>query len=193
MSIPKRGAGRARATRPAAVADRRARATALYLNDAMTWDQIAQAVGYASRGAARDAVMKELSARSEQHAEEIRHGRVLMIGRLMALLETWTPLARDPSHPLAVKAAGIVTRALHQLAQVVGAYAPAKVEMTATVDVALPADPAAARERVVASLTEYRERLAPLGDSAIMAAAERTAIEAESYLRTQQDRTNGDH
>ncbi|MFI7505729.1 hypothetical protein ACIBSS_02825 [Micromonospora aurantiaca] len=181
MTIPERGAGRARATRPPVVADRRARATALYLNEAMTWDQIAAAVGYASRGAARDAVMKELSARSEQHAEEIRHGRVLMVGRLMALLETWTPIARDPSHPLAVKAAGIVTRALHQLAQVMGAYAPAKVEMTQTL--APPTDADAQRERVMANLAQYTQGL-------ITAAGQRTALDAENFLRTQQDRTN---
>ncbi|MFJ1537735.1 hypothetical protein ACIODS_04255 [Micromonospora chalcea] len=184
MTIPKRGAGRARATRPPVVADRRARATALYLNEAMTWDQIAAESGYASRGAARDAVMKELAARSEQHAEEIRHGRVRMIGMLTALVNVWQPIAHDPSNPLAVKAAGIVTRALHHLAQVWGAYAPARVEMTATV--APAADLDAQRERVLISLMEQAQH-------SITAAGERTASQAESYLRTHQDRTNGEH
>lgn len=179
MTIPKRGAGRARATRPAVVADRHGQAAEM-LADGATYGEIARALGYASRSAAKYAAQKGMAERAEQQTDSIRQSRERVAGVTERQLETWVPIANNPKHPLAVKGAEIVTKTVREYARVTGANAPTRVEVAATVAVT-PPDRDAQIERVLINLHDYAARVGVL-----------PAPDHAAALSTQQDSTNND-
>lgn len=107
----------------AAAADRRKRAIALRIAG-LDWQAVADQAGYASRGAAYNAVNAALKANLEEqnaNAEELRQLTVARYDRLQAAF--WPKaLKGDP------KAAEVVLKCLAGRAKIEGVDAPAKVE-----------------------------------------------------------------
>lgn len=56
----------------------------LYLEERPTWDEIAARIGYASRGAAHNAVMRELDRCITHDVKELRTQELYMLGQLQA-------------------------------------------------------------------------------------------------------------
>lgn len=116
-------AGATKAQR-AATAERRRKAIAMKLAGA-TYDQIAEALGYASRGYACTDVQRALEhSLAEQHrdAEVLRHELVLQLEQVKRAM--WPRMLSGDT-----RAAAEVTKAIDRIARLMGADAPTRVEV----------------------------------------------------------------
>lgn len=108
----------------AATAERRRKAIAMKLAGA-TYEQIATALGYASRGAACVDIQRALEqSLAEQHrdAEVMRHELVLQLEQVKRAM--WPAMLNGDT-----KAADVVLKAVDRIAKLVGADAPTRVEV----------------------------------------------------------------
>lgn len=109
----------------AQVADRRAKAIAMYLAGA-DWQAIADALGYASRGAAHTDVTRALHANLQVEAEQVAEFRNVETLRLNRLQAAFWPkaLKGDP------KAAEVVLKCIAGRSKLNGVDAPVRTEVT---------------------------------------------------------------
>lgn len=108
----------------AATAERRARAIGMKLAGA-TYEQIADALHYASRGAACTDIQRAMEqSLAEQHrdAEVLRHELVLQLSRVKAAM--WPAMLKGDT-----KAADVVIRAIEKIAKLTVPDAPTRVEL----------------------------------------------------------------
>lgn len=109
--------------RRAATSERRAKAIAMHIAGA-DWQAIADALGYASRGAAHTDVTRALEANRKAEAEQVEALRQLTVLRYDRLQAAYWPKALKGD----VKAAEVVLKCLAGRAKIEGVDAPAKVE-----------------------------------------------------------------
>jgi hypothetical protein len=109
----------------AQVADRRAKAIAMYLAGA-DWQGIADALGYASRGAAHTDVTRALKANREAEAEKVQELRNVENLRLNRLQAAFWPKALKGD----TKAAEIVLKCVAGRGRINGTDAPVRAELT---------------------------------------------------------------
>lgn len=100
-----------------------------------TWEQIADALGYANKSHAWKDVNNRLAEVKEEETLAVEHLRILHETRLERLIQAWWPQAtgQDVNRPgLNSRAAEIVLKALERQARLRGVDAPIKSEVSVT-------------------------------------------------------------
>lgn len=116
----------------AEIAERRTKAIAMRAAG-QRWDDIAETLGYASRGAAHTDVSRALTQRLKEQADQVDHLRAIETEHLDSMRRRMVTILDSADDEGAIKAAAQLVRIGERLAKLQGMDAPVKVESDGTV------------------------------------------------------------